>query len=187
MAPGGIRADTYETARHVRLTFSLRLSMLRELTGRRVTPPPAGPAARPYVLYVVAVLAGISFLNALDQTVLPAVAANIQAEFSLSDAQIGTLVSAFGIAIALAAMPLGYWAHRGTRSTIIGVGEASSQPAGASLIGDYVSKRARGRALAAIISAAGLGFGGGFIVGGVVGLHFAWRWDFYAAAAPGLH
>src|SRR5258708_1410380 len=98
--------------------------MLRELTGRRATPPPAGPPARPYVLYVVAVLAGISFLNALDQTVLPAVAANIQTEFGLSDAQIGTLVSAFGIAIALAAMPLGYWADRGTRRTIIGLGVA---------------------------------------------------------------
>lgn len=171
---------------------------------------------RPYVLYVVGVLAGISFLNALDQTVLPAVAANVQAEFSLTDAQIGTLVSAFGIATALAAMPLGYWADRGTRRTIIGlgvavwsvatlatglthtfpqmlaartvlgIGEASSQPAGASLIGDYVSKPSRGRALAAIISAGGLGFGGGFIVGGVVGLHFGWRWVFYVAAAPGL-
>jgi MFS family permease len=171
---------------------------------------------RPYVLYVLVVLAGISFLNALDQSVLSAVAANIQAEFSLSDAQIGTLVSAFVIALALAAMPLGYWADRGTRRTImglgvavwsvatlatglthtfpqmlaartvLGIGEASSQPATASLIGDYVSKRARGRALAAIITAGGLGLGGGLILGGTVGLHLGWRWAFYVAAAPGV-
>jgi MFS family permease len=164
----------------------------------------------------VAVLAGISFVQALDQTVLSAVAANIQTEFSLSDAQVGTLVSAFVIAIALAAMPLGYWADRGTRRTIIGlgvavwsvatlatglthtfpqmlatrtvlgIGEASGQPVTASLIGDYVSKRARGRALAAIITAGGLGFGVGLILGGAVGLHFGWRWVFYVAAAPGL-
>jgi MFS family permease len=162
------------------------------------------------------VLAGISFLNFFDQTVLPAVAASIQAEFGIGDTAIGTLVSAFVVATALAAIPLGYWADRGTRHTIIGlgvavwslatlvtglthtfaqmlaartvlgIGEASGQPAGASLIGDYVSKRARGRALAMIITAGGLGVGGGFIVGGAVGLHFGWRWVFYVAAAPGL-
>jgi MFS family permease len=113
-------------------------------------------------------------------------------------------------------MPLGYWADRGTRRaiiglgvavwsvatlatglvhtfpqmlaarTVLGIGEASGQPVTASLIGDYVSKRARGRALAAIIAAGGLGFGGGLILGGAVGLHFGWRWVFYFAAAPGL-
>jgi MFS family permease len=63
------------------------------------------------------VLAGISFLQALDQTVLSAVAANIQAEFSLSDTQVGTLVSAFVIAIALAPQmrcALNHW-----RTTVI--------------------------------------------------------------------
>jgi MFS family permease len=164
----------------------------------------------------VAVLAGISFLQALDQTVLSAVAANIQAEFSLSDAQVGTLVSAFVIAIALAAMPLGYWADRGTRRaiiglgvavwsvatlatglahtfpqmfaarTVLGVGEASGQPVTASLIGDYVSKRARGRALAAIIAAGGLGFALGLLFrGGAGATPSASRLQLARAAARG--
>lgn len=172
--------------------------------------------ARPYAIYVAAVLAGLSFFQSLDATVLSAVAASIQAEFRIHDAQIGALLSAVVIAIALASIPLGYWADRGTRRfilglgaavwslatlatgltqnfpqmlaarAVLGIGEASGQPVAASLIGDYFSKRARGRALGAIIGVSGLGAAAGLILGGVVGLHLGWRWAFYFAAAPGL-
>jgi MFS family permease len=165
---------------------------------------------------VAAVLAGLSFFQSLDGTVLSAVAASIQAEFHIHDAQIGALLSAVVVAIALASIPLGYWADRGTRRIILGlgaavwslatlatgltqnfpqmlaaravlgIGEASGQPVGASLVGDYFSKRARGRALGAVIGVSGLGAAAGLILGGVVGLHLGWRWAFYFAAVPGL-
>jgi MFS family permease len=176
----------------------------------------AAPRARRYSIYVVGLLAGITFFYSVDQTVLPAVAASIQAEFHISDAQIGLLITAFFIAVAVAAVPLGYWADRGTRPTVIavgvavwslatlvtgltrafpqmlaaravlGVGEASFYPAATSLIGDLFSKRARGRAMAAITTAGAFGTGGGLVLGGVVGLHFGWRAAFYFAAGPGL-
>lgn len=174
------------------------------------------PRARPYAVYAVVVLAGLSFFQSLDATVLSAVAASIQAEFRIHDAQIGALLSAVVVATALASIPFGYWADRGSRRTILGlgaavwsvatlvtgltqnfpqmlaaravlgVGEASGQPVAASLVGDYFFKRSRGRALGAIIGVSGLGAAAGLILGGVVGLHFGWRWAFYFAAVPGL-
>jgi MFS family permease len=171
---------------------------------------------RSYGIYVAVVLAGLSFFQSLDQSVLPAVAASIQREFRIHDAQIGALLSAFVVATALASIPFGYWADRGTRKTILGlgaavwslatlvtgmtqnfpqmlaaravlgIGEASGTPVAASLIGDYFSKRARGRALGAVIAVSGLGAGAGLVLGGAVGLHLGWRWAFYIAAVPGF-
>jgi MFS family permease len=173
------------------------------------------PATR-YGIYAVAVVAAAMFLSALDQTVLPAVAASIQAEFGISDAQIGALVSAFTISLALSTLPIGYWADRWTRRTILGlgltvwslatlatgltrtfpqalaarailgVGEATALPAGNSLIGDYFTRRSRGRAMAAVVLAVGCGAAAGAILGGALGLRFGWRWAFYLAAGPGL-
>jgi MFS family permease len=172
-------------------------------------------SASAYSLYVIAVLGGISLFNSLDQTLLPSVVASIQADLRLSDSQVGLLLGVGPAAVAVAALPVGYWTDRGSRRFIIGlgtavwsvatlltgmtvafsqvlaarivlgVGDASTVPAGTSLIGDYFSKRARGRAMAAVIGAGGLGIGGGFVLGGVVGLNFGWRAVFYFAAVPG--
>lgn len=175
-----------------------------------------GPRAPRYALYALAVLAAASFLQQLDQAVLPVVAAKIQAEFHISDTQIGALIGAFTVALALGAMPIGYWADRWSRRAILGlglvvwslatlgtgftrafpqmlaaravlgVGEATANPVGASLIGDYFSQRARGRAMATVALAINLGVGVGAILAGAIGFRFGWRWAFYLAAAPGL-
>ena len=50
---------------------------------------------RGYARYVLAVMVGINFLNYLDRYILPAVATKIQAEFHLTDGQVGLLGSAF--------------------------------------------------------------------------------------------
>ncbi len=155
-------------------------------------------------------------LGCLDAAVLPVVAASIQTEFGLGDTQIGALISAFTVALALAAIPVGYLADRWMRGTIIGIGltvwslatlltgltrsfpetlaaravlgigEATVVPVGTSLIGDHFSSNTRGRAMGAMFAAVGLGQAVGVIVGGAIGLQFGWRWAFYFAAAPGL-
>src|SRR5919204_5152973 len=166
--------------------------------------------------YALGLLAAMALFNAADQTVLAAVAANLEAELHIGDAEIGLLASAFVVATALAGMPLGYWADRGSRRTIIalgvglwslagmltglgrnlvqvaaarvvvGIGEASYFPAGGSLIGDYFTKHGRGRAMAAIYAAFTVGLAAGVIGGGVIGLRFGWRWAFILAGAPGV-
>lgn len=169
-----------------------------------------------FAIYGLVVLALTVFVNALDQVVLPAVSTGVQAEFHLSDGQVGMLLGAFVVALALGALPLGYLADRRSRRLIIaagvfvwslatvasglaqgfgqmlaaravvGIGEASSQPAGTSLLGDYFPTRSRGRAMAVVIAAAGLGTGGGLILAGVVGFHQGWRTAFFFAGVPGL-
>lgn len=173
------------------------------------------PAPR-YGVYVASLVAAALFLSSMDQSILPAVAASIQAEFGISDTQIGALVGAFTISLAISAIPIGYWADRWTRRTILGlgltvwslatlvtgltrafpqmlvtramlgIGEATAYPVGSSLISDYFSRRARGRAMAGVVMAVNIGVGVGGILGGVVGLRFGWRWAFYFAAGPGL-
>lgn len=78
----------------------------------------------------------------------------------------------------------------------VGIGEASSQPAGTSLLLDYFPRRRRGLALAAVAAAIALGLGFSNLLGGVAAgwwdRHHAdtalkgWQFAFLVAAAPGL-
>src|SRR2546423_791476 len=153
---------------------------------------------RGYARYVLAVMVGINFLNYLDRYILPAVATKIQAEFHLTDGQVGLLGSAFLLVYAVATVPFGIWADRGVRKTVIGIGvtiwslatlftglarsyaqlfaaravmgigEASYYPAGTALLGDYFKKEGRGRAMSVWASGTAVGIAGGFARGGAV-------------------
>src|SRR4029077_11282432 len=120
---------------------------------------------------------GINFLNYMDRYVGAVVAPLIKKEFGLSDGQIGLLGSAFLLVYAVAALPFGYWADRGVRKVVIGVGvtiwsiatlftgfsrnfahlsisrsvlgigEAGYYPAGTSLLSDWFPKEQRGRVM----------------------------------------
>src|SRR5438067_11590320 len=78
--------------------------------------------ARGYPRYVLAVMVGINFLNYLDRYILPAVGSKIQAEFHLTDDQVGLRQSAFLLVYAVATIPFGIWADRGVRKTVIAIG-----------------------------------------------------------------
>ena len=176
----------------------------------------AAPPDRRYGLYVVALLAAATLLGNVDAGVLPVVAQKIQAEFSITDTQIGLLISAFTIALALTTIPIGYLTDRRPRRIILGVGmavwsvatllsgftrpflqmfaaravtgigEATVVPVTTSLIGDQFSASSRGRAMGAVSAAIGLGQAVGIIGVGAVAVHFGWRWAFYIAGIPGL-
>src|SRR5262249_22320400 len=80
-----------------------------------------GQPAR-YTGYVLALMVGIHLPNYLDRWVGSAVPPLSQAEFQLSDFNLGLLGSAFTLVYALGALPFGLWADRGVRKTVIGVG-----------------------------------------------------------------
>ena len=171
---------------------------------------------RGYARYVLAVMVGINFLNYLDRFILPSVATKIQAEFHLSDSQVGLLGSAFLLVYALATIPFGLWADRGVRKTVVGVGvtiwslatlftglarsyvqlfiaravlgigEASYYPAGTALLGDYFGKEGRARAMSIWAAGTGVGIAVGFAGGGIVAGWLGWRAAFYLTAIPGL-
>ena len=171
---------------------------------------------RGYARYVLAVMVGINFLNYMDRYILPAVAGRIQAEFHLSDSQVGLLGSAFLLVYAVATIPFGIWADRGVRKTVVGVGvtiwslatlftglarnylqlflaravlgvgEGSYYPAGTALLGDYFKKEGRARAMSIWAAGTAVGIAVGFAGGGLIASRFGWRLAFYLTAVPGL-
>lgn len=171
---------------------------------------------RGYARYVLAVMVGINFLNYLDRYILPSVATRIQAEFHLTDSQVGLLGSAFLLVYAVATIPFGIWADRGVRKTVVGIGvtiwslatlftgvarsytqlfvaravlgigEASYYPAGTALLGDYFKKEGRGRAMSIWAAGTAVGIAVGFAGGGIVASTLGWRAAFYMTAVPGL-
>src|SRR5256885_2986013 len=154
---------------------------------------------RGYARYVLGVMVGINFLNYLDRYILPSVATKIQAEFHLTDSQVGLLGSAFLLVYAVATIPFGIWADRGVRKTVVavgvtiwslatlftglarnyvqlfaaravlGIGEASYYPAGTALLGDYFRKEGRAPAVAILAAGTAVGIAVGFAGGGTVG------------------
>jgi MFS family permease len=161
-------------------------------------------------------MVAINFLNYMDRWVAASASPLIQKEFHLNDAQIGSLGSAFLLVYATAAVPFGYWADRGVRRTVVGVGvaiwsvatlftgfahsflqlvvsrgvlgigEASYYPAGTSLLSDYFAKEQRGRAMSIWAAGSPLGIAVGFAAGGYVAERFGWRNAFFFAAVPGI-
>lgn len=169
-----------------------------------------------YAIYVLALMFGINFLNYMDRWVASAVAPLIQAEFNLSDFNVGLLGSAFTLVYAVGALPFGLWADRGVRKTVIvagvsiwsvatlltglttnfvqlfamrallGVGEASYYPAGTSLLGDLFPRQLRGRVMSIWSAGTAFGIAAGFAGGGLLAARFGWRPAFFVTAAPGL-
>jgi MFS family permease len=161
-------------------------------------------------------MVGINFLNYMDRWVAAAASPLIQTEFHLSDALIGLLGSAFLLVYAVAALPFGYWADRGVRRTVVGIGvtiwslatlftgfarnffqlfvsrailgigEASYYPAGTSLLSDYFPKEQRGRVMSIWGAGSTFGIAVGFAGGGYIAEKFGWRNAFFFAAVPGI-
>ncbi|MDQ6920734.1 MAG: MFS transporter [Candidatus Dormibacteraeota bacterium] len=185
------------------------------MDGERRAGPTRTPA-RGYARYVLAVMVAINFLNYCDRWIGSAAAPLIQVEFHLSDFAVGLLGTAFLLVYAVSAIPFGYWADRGVRKTVIGVGvgiwslatvlsafaqnylqlfltrtilglgEASYYPAGTSLVCDYFQAEQRGRVMSIWSAGSAVGIAVGFAGGGYVADHYGWRQAFLFAAIPGL-
>src|SRR5256884_3918466 len=150
---------------------------------------------RGYARYVLGVMVGINFLNYLDRYILPAVSTKIQAEFHLTDSQVGLLGSAFLLVYAVATIPFGIWADRGVRKTVVavgvtiwslatlftglarnyvqlfaaravlGIGEASYYPARTAPLGGYLREEGRAPAVSIWAGRTAGGIAGGLVWG----------------------
>jgi MFS family permease len=139
-----------------------------------------------------------------------------RSELRLTDTQLGSLMSGFLIVFALIAPVFGHLGDRRSRPRLIafgvacwsvatalsglawnyaslfaarasvGIGEAAYVTIGPSLLSDYFPRRQRGRVMAIFFCAIPVGSALGYVVGGVLGVHFGWRTAFFAAGAPGL-
>ncbi len=137
--------------------------------------PPAGRAPSPY--RILALLFVANLLNFFDRTIPAILNERIRVEWGLNDLQLGIIAAAFTVVYAVAGLPLGRLADRGSRKKVmswgiavwsaftaanafawsfgsflvarmgVGIGEASYAPAANSLIGDLFPAQRRSRAL----------------------------------------
>jgi MFS family permease len=163
------------------------------------------------------ILAFINLLSYLDRYIVAAVAESLkQAGMGLTDADLGSFMSAFLIVYTVVAPIFGALGDRSSRPRLIalgvaiwsfatalsgfavnyltllaaraavGVGEASYVTIAPSLLSDYFPLRQRGRVMAIFFCAIPVGSALGYVIGGLVDKHYGWRAAFFVAGVPGL-
>lgn len=155
-------------------------------------------------------------LDYADRMVISALLPQIKAEWGVSDEQLGMLTSIVSLFIALFVLPLSIIIDRWSRtrmaaimvffwslSTLLssfsgsfeqllitraltGIGESGYGPAAAALIAMLFSVKERAKFMGIWQAFAPLGAAVGFIVGGVVGMHYGWRQAMGLLAIPGM-
>lgn len=165
---------------------------------------------------VLALLLAVNILNYVDRQVLYALLPLISGDFHLSDAQAGSLATAFMVVYMLAAPPIAWLADtRGRRPWIaggvglwslatgaaaiatgfaslfasraaVGVGEACYGAISPSFVAERFPAEKRGRALAIFSMAIPVGSALGYAGGGLAGDRFGWRHAFWMVGLPGL-
>jgi predicted MFS family arabinose efflux permease len=158
----------------------------------------------------------VNVLNFYDRLALAAVVEPIRHEFHLSDTQVGALFTWFTVVLALAGLPLGRMADRGSRRNLlaagvaiwagltgmaaaaasyifllvtrlgVGIGEAVCSPVAASWIGDIVPAERRARAMAGFMMAIPIGGLLSYSITGPLAQAYGWRLALAIAAAPVL-
>lgn len=68
----------------------------------------------------------------------------------------------------------------------VGIGEGGYGPAAPTIISDLFPIERRGRVMAVFYAAIPVGSALGYVIGGLVGSHWGWRWAFYLVTPPGL-
>jgi predicted MFS family arabinose efflux permease len=173
---------------------------------------PEGRAARSTAILLF-VLMVIDFA---DRQVVVTTFPYLRAEFAVSDAQLGALVSAVSVTVALGALPLAVAVDRWSRVRAIalmgtvwsgataacavapgfaallaarvgvGVGQAGFGPAGAALLAAAHPPDRRATVLGAFQAGGPLGIVVGAVAGSLVAAQWGWRAAFLVLAVPGL-
>lgn len=171
---------------------------------------------QPGARYALVVLFAVNLMNFFDRTIFGAIGEAIRKEWSLGDAAIGALGTAFTLLYAVVGVPFGRLSDRYRRTRIlaiglfvwsfltaasglarnywqlfavrlgVGIGEATCAPASNSLIGDLFPKERRAWALSVFMLGLPLGNALAYAIGGPVTQAWGWRTAFFVAGIPGL-
>jgi len=174
------------------------------------------PAPRRYAWTVFAVVFALMVVDYVDRQVVVSMFPHLKAQWDLSDAQLGGLVSVVSIAVALGTVPLSLLADRWSRvksiflmaiiwsaatitcafaaqythllaaRSVVGLGEAAYGSAGAALLATLFPARMRSTVLGAFLAAGLVGSVLGVVLGGIISQHWGWQAGFGAVGIPGL-
>ena len=179
---------------------------------------PAGhrPAPSRYAWTVFAIMFLLMVVDYVDRQVVVSMFPHLKAEWSLSDGQLGGLVSIVSITVALGTVPLSLLADRWSRvksiflmalvwsaatitcafaadythllaaRSVVGLGEAAYGSAGAALLASLFPVRMRSTVLGAFLAAGLMGSVLGVVLGGVIAERWGWQAGFGAVGIPGL-
>jgi MFS transporter, Spinster family, sphingosine-1-phosphate transporter len=180
-------------------------------------PTPASKSWLSSAGWGLAILSFINLLNYLDRYLVSALVESLKhSELALTDAESGSLMSAFLLVFTFAAPLFGALGDRQSRPRLIafgvacwslatamsgfagsyvgllaarasvGIGEAAYVTIAPSMLSDYFPAAQRGRVMAIFFCAIPVGSALGYVVGGTMDVHFGWRAAFFVAGFPGL-
>jgi predicted MFS family arabinose efflux permease len=174
------------------------------------------PVSRRYAWSVFGILFALMVVDYVDRQVVVSMFPHLKSQWSLSDGQLGGLVSAVSITVALGTVPLSLLADRWSRvksiflmalvwscatiacafaanyfgllaaRSVVGLGEAAYGSAGAALLASLFPVRMRSTVLGAFLAAGLIGSVVGVMLGGVIAEHWGWQAGFGAVGIPGL-
>ncbi|HEY1327363.1 MAG TPA: MFS transporter [Casimicrobiaceae bacterium] len=174
------------------------------------------PAPRRYAWSVFGIVFALMIVDYIDRQVVVSMFPHLKAEWNLSDAKLGALVSIVSITVALGTVPLSLLADRWSRvksiflmalvwssatlacayardygqlvaaRSLVGLGEAAYGSAGAALLATLFPVRMRSTVLGAFLAAGLVGSVLGVVLGGVIAQHWGWQAGFGAVGVPGL-
>ncbi|MFC5608113.1 MFS transporter [Variovorax soli] len=185
-----------------------------ETSGVRPPSNDARVGARAWLVF--ALTFGLMLLDFVDRQVVTAMFPHLQAQWQLSDKQLGALASVVALTVALGSIPLAVLADRWGRvkaivamalvwsgatlacgaansygallaaRATVGLGEAGYGPAGAAILGGIFPRRLHSAVFGAFQAAGVLGGILGVVLGGWLATHYGWKTAFGVVGAPGI-
>lgn len=176
----------------------------------------AGGHTRLYAWTVFALTLGLMLSDYVSRQVITPIFPFLKQEWSLTDSQLGALVSVVALIVGVASIPVALIADRWgrvksitamaglwglatigcglsgsygqmmTARALVGLGEAGYGSAGGAILAHVFPKKQHAMVMGAFLAASLFGSVGGVILGGFVSTHFGWRHAFIGAGAAGL-
>ncbi len=172
--------------------------------------------SRPRAWFAFAMTFALMLFDYIDRQVIVSLFPHLKEAWSLSDKQLGALVSIISIVVALGGLPVALLADRMSRvksvavmaavwsvatiscmftrnysqlfaaRALVGVGESGYGSVGAALIASLFPKRMRSMLLGAFFAAGSIGAVLGVMLGGVIAQRWGWQAAFGVVGFPGL-
>lgn len=174
------------------------------------------PTTRRYAWTVFGLTFALMLSDYLSRQVISPIFPALKAEWSLSDAQLGMLVSVVALIVGVGSLPIAVLADRWGRvksitlmagiwclatigcgfatgfgqmlamRALVGLGEAGYGSAGGAILSHVFPPHQRSAVMGTFLAGALFGSVLGVVLGGFIASHFGWRWAFWAIGAPSL-